>query len=111
MLDPRRAATATTCAPHIARLAQLRAEKAKLLGYPNYAAWKLEDQMAKTPDAVLQFLNELIPAPLRRQRAEGKDIQAVIDAQHGGFQLQPWDWDLYCRAGPQGEVRPRRSRR
>jgi len=82
--------------PVIARLAQLRAEKAKLLGYDTYAAWKLEDQMAKTPDAVLRFLNELIPAATAKARAEGKEIQSVIDAQHGGFPLQPWDWNFYA---------------
>jgi peptidyl-dipeptidase Dcp len=82
--------------PVVARVAQLRAEKAKLLGFDTYAAWKLEDQMAKTPDAVLHFLNELIPAATAKARAEGNDIQAVIDAQHGGFQLEPWDWDFYA---------------
>ena len=45
----------------VARLAQLRAQKAKLLGFPNYAAWKLEDQMAKTPDAALKFMDALVP--------------------------------------------------
>ncbi len=82
--------------PVVARLAQLRAEKAKLLGFDSYAAWKLEDQMAKTPDAVLHFLNELIPAATAKAQAEGKDIQAVIDAQSGGFQLAPWDWNFYA---------------
>jgi peptidyl-dipeptidase Dcp len=82
--------------PTIARLAQLRAQKAKLLGFDSYAAWKLEDQMAKTPDAVLHFLNELIPAATAKTSAEGKDIQAVIDAQQGGFQLAPWDWNFYA---------------
>ncbi len=80
----------------VARLAQLRAEKAKLLGFDTYAAWKLEDQMAKTPDAVLHFLNELIPAATAKARTEGKDIQAVIDQQRGGFQLEPWDWNFYA---------------
>ncbi len=82
--------------PVVARLAQLRAEKAKLLGFDTYAAWKLEDQMAKTPNAVLHFLNELIPAATAKARVEGNDIQAVIDAQHGGFQLEPWDWNFYA---------------
>jgi peptidyl-dipeptidase Dcp len=82
--------------PVVARLAQLRAQKAKLLGFDTYAAWKLEDQMAKTPDAVLHFLNELIPAATAKAQAEGKDIQAVIDAQQGGFHLEPWDWDFYA---------------
>ena len=79
----------------IARLAQLRAEKAQLLGFPNYAAWKLENQMAKTPEAALNFMNALVPAATAKAAGEAKDIQAVIDAEHGGFTLQPWDWELY----------------
>jgi peptidyl-dipeptidase Dcp len=80
----------------IARLAQLRAQKAKLLGYPNFAAWKLEDQMAKTPDAVLSFLNQLAGPSTAKAAVEAKDIQGVIDTQNGGFQVQPWDWDFYA---------------
>ena len=79
----------------IARLAQLRAEKAKLLGFPNYAAWKLEDQMAKNPDAAMKFMNALVPGATAKAVSEATDIQAVIDAQQGGFKLQPWDWDFY----------------
>ena len=87
----------------VARLAQLRAEKAKLLGFPNYAAWKLEDQMAKNPDAALKFMNALVPGSTAKAAGEAKDIQALIDsqegsqqgAQHGGFPLQPWDWEFY----------------
>ena len=80
----------------IARLAQLRAQKAKLLGFPNYAAWKLEDQMAKTPEAAIKFMDALVPGSTGRAAAEAKDIQAVIDEQKGGFTLQPWDWDFYA---------------
>ena len=80
----------------IARLAQLRAQKAKLLGFPDYAAWRLEDQMAKTPEAALKFMDALVPGSTARAAAEAKDIQSVIDAQKGGFQLQPWDWDFYA---------------
>jgi peptidyl-dipeptidase Dcp len=79
----------------IAKMAQLRAQKAKLLGYPNFAAWKLTDQMAKTPEAALNFMDKLGPAAAARDAAEAKDIQALIDKQNGGFQLQPWDWDFY----------------
>ncbi|HEX3985165.1 MAG TPA: M3 family metallopeptidase [Acidobacteriaceae bacterium] len=82
--------------PVVARLAQLRAEKAKLLRFPNYAAWVLQDQMARTPDAVLHFLNELIPPATAKAKAEGQQIQALIDQQHGGFTLQPWDWNFYA---------------
>ena len=80
----------------VARLAQLRAQKAKLLGFQNYAAWKLEDQMAKTPEAALKFMDALVPGSTAKAMVEAKDIQAVIDAQKGGFQLQPWDWDFYA---------------
>ena len=80
----------------IACLAQVRAQKAKLLGFPDYAAWKLEDQMAKTPEAALNFLNALVPAATAKAASEAKDIQAMIDAQHGGFALEPWDWEFYA---------------
>ena len=79
----------------IARLAQLRAEKAALLGFPNYAAWNLTDQMAKTPEAAKRFLDAMVPASTSRAAAEANDIQALIDAQHGGFKLEPWDWEFY----------------
>jgi peptidyl-dipeptidase Dcp len=79
----------------IARLAKLRAEKAKLLGYPNFAAWNLTDQMAKTPDAAEKFMDALAPAAAAKAMTEAKAIQAVIDSQHGGFQVQPWDWEFY----------------
>jgi len=79
----------------ISRLAQLRARRAQLLGYPNHAAWKLGDQMAKTPEAALKFMDALVPGTTAKAAIEGKDIQDVIDAQKGGFTLQPWDWDFY----------------
>jgi peptidyl-dipeptidase Dcp len=79
----------------IARLAQLRAQKAKLLGFPSYAAWRLTDQMAKTPEAALKFMDAMVPAATAKAEGEGKDIQALIDAQKGGFKLEPWDWNFY----------------
>jgi peptidyl-dipeptidase Dcp len=80
----------------IAHLAQLRAQKAKLLGFPSFAAWKLEDQMAKTPEAALRFMDAIVPAATEKAAHEAKDIQDIIDAQKGGFQLQPWDWNFYA---------------
>jgi peptidyl-dipeptidase Dcp len=79
----------------IARLAQLRAQRAQLLGFPSHAAWKLEDQMAKTPEAALKFMDALVPVATAKAVSESKDIQASIDAQHAGFALEPWDWDFY----------------
>jgi len=80
----------------IAKMAQLRAQKGKLLGYPNFAAWKIEDQMAKTPEAALKFMDALVPAATAKAASEEADIQAVIDQQKGGFKTQPWDWDFYA---------------
>lgn len=80
----------------IARLAQLRASRARLLGFPTYAAWKLQDQMARTPAAALQLLNELVIQSTPLIAAEARDIQSLIDSQSGGFQLAPWDWSFYA---------------
>jgi peptidyl-dipeptidase Dcp len=80
----------------IIRLAEIRAEKAGLLGFKNYAAWNLQDQMAKTPEAVQSFLKKLIPAATAKARKEAVDLQAVINKDNGGFQLQPWDWNYYA---------------
>ncbi len=80
----------------IARLAQLRAQKGKLLGYSSYAAWRLADQMARTPEAAVKFMDELVPAATAKAQGEANDIQALIDAQHGGFKLAPWDWNFYA---------------
>ncbi len=76
----------------VARLAQVRAQKAKVLGFPNYAAWKLQDQMAKTPEAALKFMAALVPGSIAKAVKEAKDIQAVAE-RNGGFRLQPWDWN------------------
>lgn len=80
----------------ISRIAQIRAQQAQLLGFKNYATWKLQDQMAKTPEAVEAFFQRLVPAATAKARAEAKDIQAVIDQQKGGFKLEPWDWTFYA---------------
>lgn len=80
----------------IARIAELRAQKGALLGFPNFAAWVLTDQMAKTPEAAIKFLDALVPASTARAAAEAKDIQALIDSQHGGFTVEPWDWEFYA---------------
>jgi peptidyl-dipeptidase Dcp len=79
----------------IVRIAQLRAQRAHLLGFASHAAWKLEDQMAKTPETALQFMDALVPVAMGKAAGEAKDIQDLIDAQKAGFSLQPWDWDFY----------------
>ena len=80
----------------IKRLAQLRAEQAKLLGYPEYAAYVEADQMARTPEAAIKLLTDLVPATMAKARSEAAAMQRLIDAQHGGFKLQPWDWQYYA---------------
>lgn len=80
----------------VTRLARLRAEKAGLLGYPNWAAYVLADQMAGTPEAAVKLLGGMAPAAAANAKAEARKLQAMIDAQGGGFQLQAWDWDFYA---------------
>ncbi len=80
----------------VARLAILRAEQAQLLGFENYAAWKIADQMAETPQAALQFMRDIVPAATARAKRELADIQQVIDEQQGGFKAEAWDWAFYA---------------
>lgn len=80
----------------ISRLAVLRAEKAKLLGYPNYAAYVLYDQMAKTPEAVEKFIGQLVPPTRAKAAEEAGLIQQAIDKDGPHFDLKPWDWQRYA---------------
>lgn len=80
----------------ISRIAKIRAEKAKLMGFPNFATWKLQDQMAKTPAAVDAFFAQLVPAATAKAKVEAADIQAQIDKEKGGFKVSPYDWDYYA---------------
>ena len=80
----------------VAELAQLRAQKAKLLGYDSWAAFGLESQMAKKPEAVFDMFASMIPALMQNVNAEAAAIQAKIDASGEQFKLQPWDWLFYA---------------
>ncbi|MDQ1214889.1 peptidyl-dipeptidase Dcp [Pantoea anthophila] len=80
----------------VLRLAQVRAEQARLLGFTSYAAWKLQDQMAKTPEAALAFMRNIVPAARARAEREAAAIQQTIDQQQGDFLLQAWDWRFYA---------------
>ncbi|HET7663934.1 MAG TPA: peptidyl-dipeptidase Dcp [Rhodanobacteraceae bacterium] len=81
----------------IKQLAKVRAETAKLLGFPNWAAWKLTNQMAKTPGNVEDFLGKLAPAAVDQAKREAADIQAQIDKSGKHFKLKPWDWEYYAQ--------------
>lgn len=85
----------------IAEIARIRAEQAQLLGFDDFAAWKLQDQMAHTPSAVMDFLGRLAPPATARARQEAAAIQAEIDrdqvdAGASPFTLEAWDWPYYA---------------
>lgn len=82
--------------PVIQRLTALRAEKAKLMGFATWADYVLDNQMAKTPAAVFEMLDDLAPKVLDKAKAEAADIQKEIKAAGGDFELQPWDWAFYA---------------
>ena len=80
----------------IANMTALRDEKARLLGYPNFAAYRLDDTMAKTPAAVTSLL-DAVWGPARRRVGEERDaLQEIAAAEGGNFRLAPWDWRYYA---------------
>lgn len=80
----------------IQRLVEIRMQQAKLLGFANYAAWKIADQMAKTPEAALTFMRSIVPAARARALDEQAEIQKVIFQQDGQFSAESWDWSFYA---------------
>ncbi|MBL8002560.1 MAG: M3 family metallopeptidase [Flavobacteriales bacterium] len=80
----------------IARLAQLRSQKAKLLGFPSWAHYVMDDQMAKGPDQALKLMADMAPAAAANARKEAAKLQAIVDRQGGGFKVSAADWDLYA---------------
>jgi len=83
----------------IQRMAELRAHKAKLLGFPTYAAYALEDQMAGTPEKAIKLMTDMAPAAVAKARGEAAKMQAVADKEskgRGHVKLAPWDWQHYA---------------
>ncbi len=80
----------------LAEMAALRVERANLLGHETHAHYVLEENMAKQPDNVYQLLDEVWEPALKRAKAEVAEMQKMIDAECGGFQLQSWDWWYYA---------------
>ncbi|MGA9590176.1 MAG: peptidyl-dipeptidase Dcp [Salegentibacter sp.] len=80
----------------ISRLAEIRAQQAKLLGYHNFAEWKLQNQMAKNPENVKDFLEKLIAPATKKAQQEAAEIQKVINKEGKNFKLEPWDWNYYA---------------
>jgi peptidyl-dipeptidase Dcp len=84
----------------VSKVTRLRAERAKLLGYPTHAAYVLDDETAKTPEAVNRMLGQLAPPAVANAKKEAADLQAMIDAEQKAkgepdFKLEPWDWAYY----------------
>ncbi len=85
----------------VQRLAALRARRAKLLGFPTYAAYVLDDQMARTPEKAVALLTDMVPAAVDKARGEAARMQALADGQAAAgqgraFPLAPWDWQFYA---------------
>jgi len=77
------------------KMAKLRLQKANLMGKKNFAEWKLQDQMAETPARAMDLLAKIAAPAVAKAKVEAKEIQDLIDAQKGGFKLEPWDWNFY----------------
>ncbi len=80
----------------LVKIASLRAERAKIMGSPNHAAFVLEERMAKTPDQVYGLLNKLWTPALAVAKKEAADLQAMIKQEGGDFKLEAWDWRFYA---------------
>jgi peptidyl-dipeptidase Dcp len=80
----------------ITEILKLRAERAALLGYPTHAHWRIEDQMAKTPERALALLEAVWTPATARVREEVADMQAIADAEGDGIRIEPWDYRHYA---------------
>jgi peptidyl-dipeptidase Dcp len=82
--------------PLILEIAQLRAERAKLLGFENHAAFKLQNQMAEEPAAARRMLADLVPGVLKKVQAEARDLEVMMKECGANHELAPWDWEYYA---------------
>lgn len=80
----------------ISELVELRAQKAKLLGFSNYAEWSLQKTMAKTPETVMNLFSGLVTAGTAKAQDESNEIQKMIEEKGGDFKVEPWDWNYYA---------------
>jgi peptidyl-dipeptidase Dcp len=80
----------------VAEMVRLRAERANLLGFPTFAHFKLDDMMAKTPEAVLDLLRKVWQPARARAEAERDALQALAASEGGNFAIEPWDWRYYA---------------
>jgi peptidyl-dipeptidase Dcp len=82
--------------PIVLKLAKLRAERAKLLGYANHAAYTLENQMAENPQAAFKMLQDLVPGVMAKARIESEKILEAMRADGIDGPVEPWDWEYYA---------------
>ena len=80
----------------ITEILALRAQRAKLLGYPTHAHWRVADSMAKTPEAAMSLMMQVWPAAVAREHEEVADMQAIADREHAGIQIAAWDYRYYA---------------
>ncbi len=80
----------------IAEILKLRHERVQLLGYKNYAEWRLEDRMAKNPENAFELMNKVWPAAIARVKEEVADMQAVADEEGAKIKIAPWDYRFYA---------------
>jgi peptidyl-dipeptidase Dcp len=80
----------------ITRILQLRAQRAKLLGYPTHAHWRLENTMAKTPERAMALMEAVWTPAVARVHEEVADMQVIADAEHAGIRIEPWDYRHYA---------------
>ena len=80
----------------VKELAELRAEKAKLLGFETYAAWQLQNTMAKKPENVRAFFDSFIPASIAKAQEESDKIKKMMNDSGQEGELEPWDWNYYA---------------
>ncbi|MBT0586163.1 M3 family metallopeptidase [Alteromonas oceanisediminis] len=80
----------------IKQILTLRHERVKLLGYDNYAEWRLEDRMAKNPENAMELMMKVWPAALARVEEEVADMQAIADEEGADITIKPWDYRFYA---------------
>jgi peptidyl-dipeptidase Dcp len=80
----------------ISQILQLRAERAKLLGFPTHAHWRLENAMAKTPDRAMELMEAVWTPAVARVHEEVADMQKIADAEKAGIKIEPWDYRYYA---------------
>lgn len=80
----------------IAQILKLRKERVNLLGYDNYAQWRLQDRMAKTPENAMKLMNDVWPAAIARVKEEVADMQAIANKEGKNIKIEPWDYRFYA---------------